>query len=590
VFRGRHYDPVNGPNRSDQQPKDKLNLLLLRALHQEDEGETMELTDVIYNKTSGNIFHSMQILEEMQRKKRLTFSHITSQWEWDLTDETLGRLLSNNVVEAVMGKISDTLPNLQRILVLAVYTRSGIDADTLCQLTPVNGRFIPRHELLPMLDTAVADGLLVNTMVTGTYRFAHDRIQEAGKYDADVCARMVDFLTDCLDTANVCSCPAYRMVPSGVKRDDLQLRLGHKLYKMSVQGSSDDWILFSAADHLNATSLEVDSDDPTFLIKLNLHVAERASSVAAYQSATKYLGIARQSLSKMDSPWEEYYDITHRVYQETVEAEMCLGNFEVGMAAGQTLLSRATSLEDKVPTYLAICHAFGRRGQHKEAYEMSLDVLRTMGAIPKGGTRVKIMTLLKDLLYARRFFARHSDADILAISILRDTRLEMIMNLWSVASVHAYYCSVKLDHLVTILRAVVISLRKGLVPLSGVALTGYSLVCCAVDDMKAAHRFSNLAREILTVTKAREETSLHLFIAATYVHAWQDPPTQIINIYESAYKVGMESGDLENALLSKATGYAHAFLTGYSLADLEMNFLAVTKKPVFTASSRLTES
>jgi len=141
----------------------------------------MELTKVMYKKTKGNIFHSMQNLEEMQRKKRLTYSRIASQWEWDLDDKALRKLLSDNVVEVVMGKVSNTHPDLQRILVLAAYTRSGMDADTLCQLTPVNGRFIPPDELLPMLDTAVADGLLVSTVGSWNYRFAHDRIQEAGK-------------------------------------------------------------------------------------------------------------------------------------------------------------------------------------------------------------------------------------------------------------------------------------------------------------------------------------------------------------------------------------------------------------------------
>jgi len=51
------------------------------------------------------------------------------------------------------------------------------------------------------------------------------------------------------------------MIPPGVQRDDLQLRLGLLLYNMSMQGTSEDWILFSAADHLNATSLQVESDD-----------------------------------------------------------------------------------------------------------------------------------------------------------------------------------------------------------------------------------------------------------------------------------------------------------------------------------------
>jgi len=162
-------------------PKDKLNLLLLDALQREDEDETMELTEVIYKKTSGNIFHSMQVLEELQRKKRLSFSRMTFQWEWDVDSKALEDLLSENVVETVMGKISNTHPDLQRILVLAAYTRSGIDVDTLSQLTVINGPLLSSDELLPILGKAVADGLLANTVGSRIYSFGHDRIQEAGE-------------------------------------------------------------------------------------------------------------------------------------------------------------------------------------------------------------------------------------------------------------------------------------------------------------------------------------------------------------------------------------------------------------------------
>jgi len=80
------------------------------------------------------------------------------------------------------------------------------------------------------------------------------------------------------------------------------------------------------------------------------------------------------------------------------------------------------------------------------------------------------------------------------------------------------------------------------------------------------------------MTKAREHTCVQLYIAATFIHAWQDPPTQVINVYQSTYKAGMESGDLEDALLTQVSGYAHAFVTGYSLGDLEMKYLSVIKK------------
>jgi len=181
-----------------------------------------------------------------------------------------------------------------------------------------------------MLGKAVADGLLANTVGSRIYSFAHDRIQEAGEYyDVSVCTlRAWYFFSDCVD--DIYSRPAYRMVPPGQERDNLQLGLGLKLYDMGKQGSSEDWILLSAADQLNATSLQIETDDPTFLIKLNLQVGERASSVAAYEHATKYLGMARQSLSRMSNPWEEYYNIMLRVYEAKVEAELCLENFEGG--------------------------------------------------------------------------------------------------------------------------------------------------------------------------------------------------------------------------------------------------------------------
>jgi len=162
-------------------PRDELNLLLCNALQREGEDDTMELTEVIFEKTSGNIFHSMQILEELQRMKRLTFSRQTSQWEWDLEVDSLDHLLSDDVVKAVMGKISHTDPDLQRVLILAAYTRSGIDVDTLSQLTVINGQLISSDELLPMLDKAVLGGLLANTVGSRIYSFGHDRIQEAGE-------------------------------------------------------------------------------------------------------------------------------------------------------------------------------------------------------------------------------------------------------------------------------------------------------------------------------------------------------------------------------------------------------------------------
>jgi len=89
---------------------------------------------------------------------------------------------------------------------------------------------------------------------------------------------------------------------------------------------------------------------------------------------------------------------------------------------------------------------------------------------------------------------------------------------------------------------------------------------------------SRLAREILVLTNAKEQASVELFAANSYIYTWQDPPSQVIDQYESAHKVGMESGNFENALMSQVLGYQHAFFTGHSLVDLEMKYWSVLKR------------
>jgi hypothetical protein len=427
-----------------------------------------------------------------------------------------------------------------------------------------------------MLDEAVVKGLLANNVGSRFYSFGHDRIQEAGKFPWRLGnSRLLLFPP--ADDAYPAFRTAYRMIPPGRDRDDLRLRLGLKLYEMGMTDHGEDWILFSAADHLNATSLQVKNDDPAFLIKVNLEVADRASSVAAYQYAIKYLGMAKQSLQRMNNPWEDHYDITLRVYRATAEAELCLGHFDVGMAVGQHVISRARCLEDKMPTYVAICRAVGREERHKEAYEMSVDILQTMGAIPKRCVGLKL-SLIKDFLYVKRYFARHCDTDILDLPILENKRLETVMELLSVASYHAYYCDAVLDFLTCISRMLVLSIKNGHSPCSGIAMMGYSLFCNALNDMRGAHRFSHLARDILTKTQARELECLQIFVVTHFVYAWKDPADEIIELYERAHKVGMESGDFENALLSQTSSYHHAFVAGRSLAALEMKYSSVIEK------------
>jgi predicted ATPase len=560
--------------------------------------KTKTLTEMIYRKTLGNILFAVQALEELQRKGILYFSRQTREWECKFMDgnggaahhgegiQSLEDLLSDNVLAAITSKIASTPALLQQALILAAYTRSTVDIDTLYQLlllkllgggggeeedggdgsphTPTTTT-ITCPDLVKLLDEAVVDGLLYNTMGSKSYSFAHDRIQQA----------------------------AYAMVPSGPERDAFRLTIGLRLYEMghqtssssapfssassfsclSLDGRTNDWMLFVAADHLNATSDQVRNTlGEMFLIQLNLELGERAAAVAAYEIASKHLRLALecslQGGATMKDPWDTEYKTTLQIYQCLVDVELCQGHFDVGSSMGESLLQHARTVEDKLPTHIALVKALRRELKHKSSFELCVQSLRGLKEYPQGWFGVHA-GLVKDYLYIKRYFKKNFNDAILELPRIREERLIQTMELLGLAAYQAYLCDRKSEFLATTLRMLRFTFQHGLCGHSGVAVMGWALFLDSIKDMDGVTRCSHLALDILRITKAKEQECLQLFVVANWISAWKDPYEHVLEIFSRAYRSGMESGDFENGLLSQCVSYQYEFLAGYSLVQLD---------------------
>jgi hypothetical protein len=73
----------------------------------------------------------MQALEELQRANVLYYSLITFCLEWNLDGLKLEAELSDSVIDAVVAKIQSAPEKLQKALVVAAYTRSSVNIETL---------------------------------------------------------------------------------------------------------------------------------------------------------------------------------------------------------------------------------------------------------------------------------------------------------------------------------------------------------------------------------------------------------------------------------------------------------------------------
>jgi predicted ATPase len=496
------------------------------------------LTEAIHGKTRGNLFFAMQSLEELHRANVLYYSVITFQWEWNLEGVELKAGLSDNLDVAVAAKIKSAPEKLQKALVIASYTRSTIDIQSLKTLMIADNCDIDSEELVKILDMAVMEGLLLNSVGSPSYRFAHDHIQQA----------------------------AYSLVPSGPSREKLRSLIGRKLFELASADVGQDWMLFIAADHLNSCTNH--GQDSLFLAKLNLSCGVKAVAVAAYVPASVYLRLALKSLQQLDDHWESHYSLSLRLFRSICDIELCLGKFDSGNHLGQEAISHAKNLQDRLPTFLSLAISKGKQHRHAEAVELCQVALLELGATPK---RCHALHMLKDHQIVKRLLKKHSDSDILLFSKLKNEKKLAAVGFLSECALRAYSCGDLVESMFCTLRLLRITFKFGLSGASATAFANYgAFLGGQCGDHDGGLRMTRLARQVLDRTSdSKPHKAATLMVCGFYIEAWSCPRDKVLDTGQQAHLAGMQCGNLELGFVSWVFCNLFAFHAGYPLDPIE---------------------
>src|SRR5262249_32595473 len=129
------------------------------------------LAQLINDKTGGNPFFAIQFFSALAEESLLVFDHSEGRWSWDL-NRIYAKGYTDNVVDLMVGKLNRLPPQTQNALKqLACLGNSAEFAllRTVYQET--------NEEMHGRLWEAVRAGLIFGS--EGSYRFLHDRVQEA---------------------------------------------------------------------------------------------------------------------------------------------------------------------------------------------------------------------------------------------------------------------------------------------------------------------------------------------------------------------------------------------------------------------------
>jgi PAS domain S-box-containing protein len=298
------------------------------------------LAKLVQVKTAGNPFFIIQFVSALASEGLLTFDHLHARWSWDL-ERIRAKGHTDNVVDLMVGKLSRLpaktqaalqqmacLGNAAEFRMLAIVLGTSEEEVHAAQWEAV------RQEFVELLD--------------GSYRFIHDRVQEA----------------------------AYVLIPAAL-RAETHLRIG-RLLAANIPSEAREDAIFEIVSHFSrGTALITALDERYQVAELNLIAGKRAQASTAYASALKYL-VAGAALLPGDS-WERRHELVFQLELHRAECEFLSGALADAEERFEALSARAAGTVEQAKVASLRVDLYTSLDQSDRAVGICLDYLRHLG-------------------------------------------------------------------------------------------------------------------------------------------------------------------------------------------------------------------
>ncbi|HAJ61670.1 MAG TPA: serine/threonine protein kinase, partial [Cyanobacteria bacterium UBA8543] len=383
-----------------------------------------------------------------------------------------------------------------------------------------------------------------NKQLTVSYRFLHDRVQQA----------------------------AYFLIP------DEQKQLTHlKIGRLLLSNTPDEeWEEknFDIVNQLNVgMELIIDQAERDRLAQLNLSAARKAKASTAYAAAVRYLNVGMELLDA--KAWQNQYALTLALHDEAAEAAYLSGDFEEMERLADVVQNCASTLLDKVKAYEVNIQASIAQNKILEAVNIALQVLQLLGVeFPQNPSPLDIQNGLEEItsnLPSQRI------SDLIDLPEMTEPIQLAAMRLLSSIFSASFIAVPELMPLI-VFKQVILSIKYGNTSLSAFAYVNYGLILCGiVGDIETGYQFGQLALSLLDKFQAKELKAKILAVFHATVGIWKEHIKESLPALRAAYSSGLETGDLE---FTSSCAYLYSFhssFAGKQLVSLEPEMAAYSE-------------
>lgn len=488
--------------------------------------ELEKLNNELYEKTRGNAFYLVQILETLAKDGIFHFDRTTKYWKWD-NKKIHDQQITESVIDLLTGKLKQFDDNVLELLKTASCIGNQFPISYLEAIHKTDVK-----EINETLEIARVEGLIRKTR--NTYAFVHDRIQQA----------------------------AYSLIDEDL-RTKRHYEIGELLQSISPEAGNDEQHIFNVVNQLNeGEKLVTDISKRDAYGELNFQAGFNAKNSSAYGAAYEYF---RFAVTFYGDRWETNFDSLIQAHTNAADSAYLDGKFEVTEQHISSVLEHAEKLIDKINVLTIRIGVHQAQNKFQEAVDEGLKMLKLTGIkMPRNPTQLQVlkrMTSLK-LLLASKNVEKLVDSK----EMDDEVKLASFRLLVSIGP-SIYYSSPNLTAL-AIFEMTNLSLRYGNCDESVFAYSTYGLFCCGfTNEFKTGYRFGQLAIKLADKFKGPNQAK-GVWTANCFVNHWTRPLRESLKPFQHAYELALNNGDLEFAALAAYLYCNHSYYAGENLEQL----------------------
>ncbi|MCP4297948.1 MAG: serine/threonine-protein kinase PknK [Proteobacteria bacterium] len=529
--------------------------LLAATLHQS-ETCVQALAHLVFKKTGGNPYFTLEFLKSLREDGLLTFTSPRADgkeggWQWELS-QIDARSKSDNVVNLMVTKVKQLPQQTQLALQLASCIGSQFALQTLTLVSDKTAQAVAAD-----LNEALQVGLIIPmdddykyiatldeaAHMKIKYKFAHDRVQQA----------------------------AYTLIEPA-KRQAIHWQMGQLLLAQIPHDQQDEHI-FDIVNHLNqSSSLVEDEADRRRLIDLNLKAGRRALETTAYGSALAYLEVGLTLLP--ENSWKTEYELTLTLHTLATEAAYLHGKFERMEQFTETVLKQAQTKLDQAKIYEISTDFHLSQGRLSKAVQTALHAVNLLIGlnIPIQPAQHDVEEAMQEVQATLAHLGPTLEIQLerlLDHAEMTDPKILVVQNILVKGTGAAFQHNAELNF-VMLVAGIKLTIKYGLGPVIPMVFSYYANYLCAQGDVETGYRIGQF---VLRLGEQRDTFAPAIARCNIdgLVRPWKEHIRHTLASLLADYQPLIESGQTYRACLSVSMYCNRSLLVGKNLVQVEQD-------------------